>query len=230
MESELSDADGYFDDTKSLELSQQEDKDVDQYYEDEDDLVENFEDDGDYQYEPNYREERLESSSKSKRYGRERSVINYGESNNDDQFVSKNKRRKLTTIKLTDKYKDEEMDEEEQHIIKVTSAKSRTKMIMSLVDGQSSNQKKQLLSQEELQLRRAENARKRRNLSEKKLEEEKRDTINKLLKRRAGKSRSLQPQVNTEEQTTFNKQRRPYNTQGLIRTVRNASSNLFCIF
>ncbi|ODQ79088.1 hypothetical protein BABINDRAFT_167629 [Babjeviella inositovora NRRL Y-12698] len=51
--------------------------------------------------------------------------------------------------------------------------------------------KKVNLTEDEIQLRRAETARRRKNQSEKKLEEEKTETLNKLLKRRAGKVRDL---------------------------------------
>ncbi|KAH3680614.1 hypothetical protein WICPIJ_008185 [Wickerhamomyces pijperi] len=64
--------------------------------------------------------------------------------------------------------------------------KSKNSQFLSL----SNNIKKRhVLTEEENQIRRAEIARKRKNLSEKKLEEEKQDTINKLLKRRAKTTR-----------------------------------------
>lgn len=51
--------------------------------------------------------------------------------------------------------------------------------------------KRKVLTEEELQLKKLETARKRRNFTEKKLEEEKQDTLNKLLKKRAVKVRNL---------------------------------------
>lgn len=47
---------------------------------------------------------------------------------------------------------------------------------------------RKILTAEEIELKKAENARKRKNMLEKKLDEEKQDTINKLLKRRAVKT------------------------------------------
>lgn len=65
--------------------------------------------------------------------------------------------------------------------------KSKNSQFLSL----SNNiRKRNVLTEEENQIRRAEIARKRKNLSEKKLEEEKQDTINKLLKRRAKTTRT----------------------------------------
>lgn len=52
-----------------------------------------------------------------------------------------------------------------------------------------SARKKKVLSVEEQRIKRAELARRRKNLSERRLEEEKQDTLDKLLKKRAGKTR-----------------------------------------
>ncbi|AOA62638.1 INO80 chromatin remodeling complex subunit [Komagataella phaffii CBS 7435] len=52
------------------------------------------------------------------------------------------------------------------------------------------NKKKKELTEEEILLKREENSRKRKNFNERRLEEEKRDTLNKLLKKRASKVRS----------------------------------------
>ncbi|GAA97454.1 uncharacterized protein L969DRAFT_91361 [Mixia osmundae IAM 14324] len=50
---------------------------------------------------------------------------------------------------------------------------------------------KKQFTEQEMQLRKSENARKRKNLSDRKLEEEKTETINRLLKKQAGKSRGV---------------------------------------
>lgn len=109
------------------------------------------------------------------------------------------------------------------------SATTRSKMLLDLLEDGGSKKK---LTDEEIQLRRAENARKRKNLSEKRLEEEKQDTINKLLKKRAGKSRSHLP--NDEEKndgsSSFVKPRRPYNSEGMTRILRKYKEDLFCTF
>uniref|UniRef100_A0A060T6P7 ARAD1C21912p n=1 Tax=Blastobotrys adeninivorans TaxID=409370 RepID=A0A060T6P7_BLAAD len=55
------------------------------------------------------------------------------------------------------------------------------------------SKKKRELTEEEMQLKRAELARRRKNLSDKRLEEEKQETIDKLLKKRAHKGRSKEP-------------------------------------
>lgn len=71
-------------------------------------------------------------------------------------------------------------------------------------------QKRRVLTEEENALRRAEIARKRKNLTEKKLEEEKQDTINKLLKRRAGKASAAQLKQDEEDEASMrDKPRRP---------------------
>jgi Ino eighty subunit 2 len=78
----------------------------------------------------------------------------------------------------------------------------------SLISLSNDIQKRRVLTEEENQLRKAEIARKRKNLTEKKLEEEKQDTINKLLKRRAGKASAAQLEED-EENLNKEKPRRP---------------------
>ncbi|CAI4035906.1 hypothetical protein SMKI_14G1150 [Saccharomyces mikatae IFO 1815] len=109
------------------------------------------------------------------------------------------------------------------------STTTRSKMLLDLLEDGGSKKK---LTDEEIQLRRAENARKRKNLSEKRLEEEKQDTINKLLKKRAGKSRSHLPNddENNDGSSSFVKPRRPYNSDGMTRILRNYKEDLFCTF
>ncbi|CAI1672488.1 hypothetical protein SEUBUCD646_0N01160 [Saccharomyces eubayanus] len=109
------------------------------------------------------------------------------------------------------------------------STTTRSKMLMDLLEDGGSKKK---LTDEEIQLRRAENARKRKNLSEKRLEEEKQDTINKLLKKRAGKSRSHLPNEDDKNDgsSSFVKPRRPYNSDGMTRILRNYKEDVFCTF
>ncbi|GAV53165.1 hypothetical protein ZYGR_0AI04470 [Zygosaccharomyces rouxii] len=114
---------------------------------------------------------------------------------------------------------------------------TKSKMLTELLGDGSS---KKNLTEEEIALRRAENARKRKNLSEKRLEEEKQETINKLLRRRAGKSRShvddKEDENNTNsgesgpngESINFSKPRRPYISKGMNRTLRKADIDLYC--
>lgn len=118
-----------------------------------------------------------------------------------------------------------------------TSNGTKSKMLTELLGDGSS---KKNLTEEEIALRRAENARKRKNLSEKRLEEEKQETINKLLRRRAGKSRShvddREDENNNDtgepgpngESINFSKPRRPYISKGMNRTLRKAKIDLYC--
>lgn len=103
----------------------------------------------------------------------------------------------------------------------------KNKMLISILDD---NPFKKKLTEEEIQLRRAENARKRKNLSEKRLEEEKRETLNKLLKKRAGKSRSKVDKDEPENTASTIKPRRPYNSNGMVRIIRKRDEDLYCIF
>lgn len=106
---------------------------------------------------------------------------------------------------------------------------ARSKMLLELLGDGSS---RKILTEEEVQLRRAENARKRKNLSEKRSEEEKQETINKLLRRRAGKSRSNLPtedEENSNDSSTFSKPRRPYSSLGMTRTLRKYDQDLYCV-
>ncbi|SCU93264.1 LAFA_0F15478g1_1 [Lachancea sp. 'fantastica'] len=112
---------------------------------------------------------------------------------------------------------------------------SRSKIMMELLDNSSRRNSK--LSEKELQLRRAENARKRKNLSEKKLEEEKQDTINKLLRRRAGRTRGPVPadrdkksEDPQDENAEFTKPRRSYNSKGMVRILQNANETVYATF
>ncbi|CCE66149.1 hypothetical protein TPHA_0O01820 [Tetrapisispora phaffii CBS 4417] len=108
-----------------------------------------------------------------------------------------------------------------------------SKMLLNLLSDGSSRKK---LTEEEIQLRRAENARKRKNLSEKRSEEEKREVLDKLLKRRAAKSRSHLPNDDenskdgTDESLSYIKPRRPYSSPGMIRTLRKAETDLYCTY
>lgn len=105
---------------------------------------------------------------------------------------------------------------------------TKSKMVQALL-----GHSRRGLTEEQLQLRRQENARKRKNLSEKRLEEEKQETINKLLRRRAGKSRSHlpkedEPVVANSDSTVFTKPRRPYDSTGMTRTLRRVDQDLYC--
>lgn len=73
---------------------------------------------------------------------------------------------------------------------------SNSKKFVELDDNYSKNKKTKLKrkeTEEQAALRKAENARKRLDYKNKQLEEEKRDTLNKLLKRRANKTREVDP-------------------------------------
>lgn len=160
-------------------------------------------------------------------------------SDKEDEITSSSapQRKRKATVEIEE---EDEEDETEANEIKTTS---RSKMIMELMDDQASR-KKEKLTEEEIQLRRAETARKRKNLSEKKLEEEKQDTINKLLKRRAGKSRSNvksdngngngsnngNDQRDLQDENSFIKPRRPYNSTGLVRTLRTTTEDFYCTY
>ncbi|CAI4051297.1 hypothetical protein SUVZ_14G1160 [Saccharomyces uvarum] len=125
---------------------------------------------------------------------------------------------------------DEEVEATKENTTDSTrSTTTRSKMLLDLLEDGGSKKK---LTDEEIQLRRAENARKRKNLSEKRLEEEKQDTINKLLKKRAGKSRSHLPNEDDKNDgsSSFVKPRRPYNSDGMTRILRNYKEDLFCTF
>ncbi|CDK29121.1 unnamed protein product [Kuraishia capsulata CBS 1993] len=92
--------------------------------------------------------------------------------------------------------------------------------------------KKKILTEEEIQSRRAENARKRKNFNEKRLEEEKRDTLNKLLKKRATKVKTksaLQTEYEEEDERShrgasriLDKPRRPLMQHKALFTWRSS--------
>ncbi|AGO10278.1 AaceriABL178Wp [[Ashbya] aceris (nom. inval.)] len=246
MKSDMSDENGY-EDGSAEDYSLQEVAE-DELYADGDN------DDGDYQYdEGEDDEESAPSAKRTSRAARQRVVYDYGEPEEEyeeeldeeldeeemaaDEVVSPRK-KKVSAITFAEDDEDDDDDEddeddEEAAVVARARANSRNKMVLDLMD--ENNVRKRgtdHLTEEELQLRRAENARKRRNLSEKKLEEEKQDTINKLLKRRAGKSRSNLQASEKEasvEEADYSKPRRPYHAIGMLRVLRTVSEDRFAI-
>lgn len=82
-------------------------------------------------------------------------------------------------------------------------------------------------SDEVIALRKAESARRREDYKNKQLEEEKKDTLNKLLKRRATKTRQAQPGDGEVVVTKAHKDRRPYREHaGLLRYVNKDEVSL----
>jgi len=129
--------------------------------------------------------------------------VNYDDELDDDEELMSDSENIIPTPAL-----DDELlltDEEAEYIPDITkmTERQRAKLEMEEAGSQDdevdqsqnhqllslSNNVKQrrVLTEEENQLRKAEIARKRKNLTERKLEEEKQETINKLLKRKAGK-------------------------------------------
>ncbi|KAF6007761.1 hypothetical protein HII13_004432 [Brettanomyces bruxellensis] len=97
--------------------------------------------------------------------------------------------RKPDPSRMTARQRDKYYGKTSEKPLKVPEASLKnikSKELLALMD---EPQKKKNLSEEEIQLRRAEQARKRKNFSIKKLEAEKRDTLNKLLMKRASKVR-----------------------------------------
>lgn len=185
-------------------------------------------------------EEKLEleqMSSPRKRGGGGISVVNEEiEDEEDEQELSPDLK-----VPSEDAEVEEELRENTEEAIKPSGngrngTGSKSKMLTELL-GDGSNKKN--LTEEEVALRRAENARKRKNLSEKRLEEEKQETINKLLRRRAGKSRSHVDDKEDEKNNTpelgangesvnFRKPRRPYISNGMNRTLRKTDVDMYC--
>lgn len=81
-------------------------------------------------------------------------------------------------------------------------------------------------TEEEVALRKAENARKRLDYKNKQLEEEKRDTLNKLLKRRATKVRDVDDDESNVEVKTLKPRRPIVHHPALVRYVNGDSASL----
>ncbi|CDO94087.1 unnamed protein product [Kluyveromyces dobzhanskii CBS 2104] len=115
----------------------------------------------------------------------------------------------------------------ETHAVK--NQQRRSQMLENLIGFQAKRHgNRKELTEEEIQLRKAETTRKRKNFIEKRLEEEKQDVLNKLLKRRAAKTKSdpkAVDQTGSEDQSDvgYTKQKRPYITVGMTRTIINKS-------
>ena len=150
------------------------------------------EEDDEYQYTPDdYEEEEAGSRSKNGSRSSRRALTSESRSvgrkrPSTDDFEEPGsspakKARRNGAIDLQNIDDEDDEDDDTSSIVAQDKLQSRNKMISELMDN--SARKNSKLTEQELQLRRAENARKRKNLSEKRLEEEKQDTINKLLRR-----------------------------------------------
>lgn len=88
--------------------------------------------------------------------------------------------------------------------------------------------KKPALTADEAALRRSENARRRKNLSEKKLDEERQETINRLLNKQAGKSKDFKKAAAEEDRAAEGavavRAQRPL-PKGMIRWVSTREGN-----
>ncbi|CUS22433.1 LAQU0S05e05248g1_1 [Lachancea quebecensis] len=209
----------------------------------EEELIGSEPEDDEYQYTPDDYEEDEEAGQRSKTGSRSsrQATTNEPRASNrkrasTDEFEepgsSPAKRaRRNGAIDLQNLDDDDEEDDDDTSSASHQKLNSRNKMISELMDNTSRRSSK--LTDQELQLRRAENARKRKNLSEKKLEEEKQDTINKLLRRRAGKSRTAVPATQEQEDddaADYVKPRRAYNAHGLVRTLRTKDTDIYATY
>ncbi|CAR21695.1 Ies2p [Lachancea thermotolerans CBS 6340] len=207
----------------------------------EEELIGSEPEDDEYQYTPDDYEEDEETGQRSKSGSRSsrRAATNEPRASNrkrapTDEFEepgsSPAKRARRNGAIDLQNLDDDDDDDDDTSSASQQKLNSRNKMISELMDNTSRRSSK--LTDQELQLRRAENARKRKNLSEKKLEEEKQDTINKLLRRRAGKSRAAMPAAQEQENDAANyvKPRRAYNAQGLVRTLRKKDVDIYATY
>lgn len=102
--------------------------------------------------------------------------------------------------KMTERQRRRFLDEE--------NGNSGSELFLELEDLDKKNTKRKQETEQETVLRKAENARRRQHLKNKQLEEEKQDTVNKLLKRRATKTRSSDTKEDHEEVVSL-RPRRP---------------------
>ncbi|KAL4402478.1 Ino80 complex protein [Malassezia pachydermatis] len=91
--------------------------------------------------------------------------------------------------------------------------------------------RKQKLSETELALRRSETARRRRNQSEKKLEDDKIETINRLLKKQAGKVRGRDKSEQDAQDEPVKKERdlRANHPQPFFRYINRAQGSILAV-
>lgn len=113
-----------------------------------------------------------------------------------------------------------EDDEDEEVEVDIEEEEEEESMVDTDVNGNETQIQQE--TQEEILLRQAETARKRKNIKDKKLEEEKRKTINKLLKKRASKTRTRVPKKEVVANvSSFIKPRRNYQSIGMNRIIKN---------
>lgn len=183
----------------------------------------------------------------SRTSSRVRKHVDYGQNIDEDEFLEEpadhgvvTPKKRKSKIELVEDDEDEDdaaddelgnnqqgsLDLDEEESVQAQEAKShrRSQMLENLIGLQAKKHgNRKEFTEEEMQLRKAETARKRKNFIEKRLEEEKRDVLNKLLKRRAAKTKTLHTD-DADEKTAFVKPRRPYNASGLTRTSLTAQA------
>ncbi|ODV66128.1 hypothetical protein HYPBUDRAFT_158147 [Hyphopichia burtonii NRRL Y-1933] len=131
--------------------------------------------------------------------------------------------------KMTERQRARYLEEEEEP---EDEEEEKKKKFIELDDSLNNYKKakpKKKETEEEAALRKAENARKRLDYKNKMLEEEKRDTLNKLLKRRAAKTREVNPKDSSHEHDSSTKiaekPRRPTTDHpAMSRWINNTSS------
>lgn len=111
------------------------------------------------------------------------------------------------------------------HASRMTERQRRTEADALIELDNSKKQKIKAETEEEAALRKAESARRRNDYKNKQLEEEKRDTLNKLLKRRAAKTKTGKIEDETEDTSKALKPLRPYRQHpGMLRYVDGATA------
>lgn len=110
-------------------------------------------------------------------------------------------------------------ERQRRRFLEEENGNSASELFLELEDLDKKNTKRKQESEQETVLRKAENARRRQHLKNKQLEEEKQDTVNKLLKRRATKTRSGDSKEDNDEVTDLRPRRPMINHAAMNRWV-----------
>ncbi|KAI7882901.1 hypothetical protein K492DRAFT_175824 [Lichtheimia hyalospora FSU 10163] len=176
-----------------------------------------------------------ESSKKRKSVKRKRPV--YQEPNSDEDMEEMDEDEGVEEEQEVEEEEEEDNDDDELDDLEVVSNRPLTKRQRAKFNNDGpeeflelpmdSGKKKNILTEEEQTLRRSEVARRRKNQSIQRAEKDKEDTINRLLKKQASKSRKvIKDDANEEKDTKAPKRVMPPDT---IKYVNDAKGSVLMI-
>ncbi|KAL1927464.1 hypothetical protein VTP01DRAFT_3701 [Rhizomucor pusillus] len=155
------------------------------------------------------------------------------EDEDEERTMKAPKRKKAST------YEEYDSEEDEEETLEVVSNRPLTKRQRAKLNNDTTEEylelpmesmKKKHLTAEEQSLRRSEVARRRKNQSIQRAEKDKQDTINRLLKKQASKSRRvIKEDATDDKETAVSRRERLIKDKNLVRYVNKAEGSLLAI-